>query len=62
MEGKVSVHQVNPVSQITSEGRAFLRAWRHRFEQEGALDSDIDYNVPELHKSGVAYTACDEKI
>ena len=36
MEGKASVYQVYPVSQITDEGRAeFLRAWGPGFEQEG---------------------------
>ena len=37
MEGNASVYQVNPVSQITGEGRAeFSRTWGPGFDQEGA--------------------------
>ena len=36
MEENASVYQVYPVSRITGEGRADLRAWGPRFEQEGA--------------------------
>ena len=37
MEGNASVYQVYPASRKSGEGRAeFLRAWRLRFEQEGA--------------------------
>ena len=37
MEGNASVHQVNPVSRTSGEGRAeFLRTWGAGFVQKGA--------------------------
>ena len=37
MEGITSVYQVNPVSQITGEGRTdFFKTWGPGFDQEGA--------------------------